>query len=316
MVPFQDLLGPLQVQVVLGAGVPGEVDDPVQVGADDAGLGGVGVHAGEAVELPLRFLAHHGGKVQGLKLSAELLHLLLPLLPVELPLDGLHLLPEEVLPLVAVNLLLDLLLDAPLGLNEGELRLQEHQNRPQALGHVRRLQDLLLVLEAEVHVEGDVVGELRGVLQVQDELGHLRGQVLPLLEEGLELVLDLPDQGLDQNGLPGLVGEDLAAGLEVVPQVQPLLHPDPGEGLHQDLDGAVRVLAHLQDVAGGAHLKEVRGPGGLHLLVLLAHDEKDPVAGQGLVNGPDGDGPPGVYGHHHGGVDDRAPHRADGHGFR
>ncbi len=165
-------------------------------------------------------------------------------------------------------------------------------------------------------MEGDVVGKLRGVLQVQDELGHLRGQVLPLLEEGLELVLDLPDQGLDQDGLPGLVGEDLAAGLEVVPQVQPLPHPDPGEGLHQDLDGAVRVLAHLQDVAGRAHLKEVRGPGGLHLLVPLAHDEEDPVAGQGLVNGPDGDGPPGVYGHHHGGVDDRAPHRADGHGFR
>jgi hypothetical protein len=53
-------------------------------------------------------------------------------------LDGLHLLAQEVLALVAVDLVLDLLLDALLHLDQLDLTVQQDQHLLQPLRHVGR----------------------------------------------------------------------------------------------------------------------------------------------------------------------------------
>ncbi len=50
MIAFQDARGVLHIQVVLGDVRPGQVEDPIQVGADDAHLGRHGRHLVQALE--------------------------------------------------------------------------------------------------------------------------------------------------------------------------------------------------------------------------------------------------------------------------
>ena len=229
----------------------------------------------------------------------------------ELALDSLHLFAEEVLPLVSVDLFLHLLLDAALGLDQLELGVEEGEDPFQPFGDGGKLEDPLLVLELKVHVEGDVVGELGRVLEVLDELGDVGGKVLALLKELGKALLDLPVEGLDLDGVSGLVPHRFDFGLQVALGFGEPAHPGPGEALDQHLHRAVRVFAHPQDVAEGAGGKEVVGPRFLGLLVALGNDQHHPVALERGVNGGDAQLPAGVDRHHHGGVDDRPPHRDD-----
>ena len=141
MVGVEDLAGLLEVEVVLGRLVPGDGEDPVEVGADDAVLRRGRGQLLEARQLPVRRLQRLLGQVGLVDLLAQLLELgLLGIAFAELVLDCLHLLAQEVLPLRLLHLRLDLRLDLRAELEDLQLPAEDRRRHAQALLHVHRLE--------------------------------------------------------------------------------------------------------------------------------------------------------------------------------
>ena len=140
----------LEVEVVLGRLVPGQRDDPLEVGADHAVLGRRGRQALEPRELAVGLLAHLLGKLGRVELLAQLVDLGLHLVGLaELLLDRLELLAQEVLALALVELGLDLRLDLRAERDHLELAGEDLREPAQALADVDLLEQLLLLLGLE-----------------------------------------------------------------------------------------------------------------------------------------------------------------------
>ena len=95
----------------------------------------------------------------------------------QLLLDRLHLLVEVVLALALLHLLLDAAADALFDLQHVHLAFDQREDVLQALAHVLDLQDLLLGVELQRHVRGDVVGEPARLLDAS-ERGQSSGGTL------------------------------------------------------------------------------------------------------------------------------------------
>ena len=116
----------LDVEVVVGGDVPGQADQPVDVGPDDADLGRGGRDPAHAVDFLERARLDLLGHARGLDLLAQLVDLgLLRVVLAELALDGLQLLAQDVLALGLVHLGLDLGLDLALELEDLDLAGEE-----------------------------------------------------------------------------------------------------------------------------------------------------------------------------------------------
>src|SRR5262249_13227614 len=163
---------------------PGQIDEPLQVGPDDAVLGGHRGQLLQTAELPLGGLLRLLGQPGLLDPLAQLvdLDLLLVALP-ELLLDRLQLLAPEVLalPLVALGLARGLDLRYPPYYLE--LAGEDLREAPQPLADVDLLQQLLLLLDRDPQRAGDQAGEGRGVLEVGHSELQLLGQVRDLLDD-------------------------------------------------------------------------------------------------------------------------------------
>ena len=125
----------LEVEVVVGVDAPRQRQDPLEVGADDAVLGGCRRQPLEAAELAVGGLAdvvrQRGQLGEPL---AQLLDLgLLRVVLAELLLDRLQLLAQEVLALALLHLRLDLRLDLRAELEHLELPAEDRRHLAQAL---------------------------------------------------------------------------------------------------------------------------------------------------------------------------------------
>ena len=159
-------LGVLDVEVVLGVLVPGQRDDPVDVVADDRGLGAHRRHHLELLELLESSLARLGGHRLGLDLVLELVELVLEFVAVaELLLNGLHLLIQVVLLLRLLHLLLDAGPDLLLHLEDLDLGLHQLVEALEALAGRRSLEELLLVLQLERDVRELMTKDLRQLVR-------------------------------------------------------------------------------------------------------------------------------------------------------
>ena len=106
--------------------VPRQIEDPVEVGADDRVLGRADLHVAQALELLLRDLLGLGRQVRLRDALLEAVEIaLIAVVLAELFLDGLELLAEDVLALVLAHLLLDLGVDALAHLEDLELAREE-----------------------------------------------------------------------------------------------------------------------------------------------------------------------------------------------
>ena len=201
VVLVEDLPRVGDVEVVLGLLRPGQVDQPLEVGADHAVLGGDRGQLLQAGELALGRLLRLLGQPGLLDPLAQLvdLRLLLVLLP-QLLLDRLQLLAQEVLALALVDLGLDLRLDLRAELDHLELAGEDLRETPQPLGHVDGLEQLLLLLGGDAQRAGDQVGERRGLVEVGDGELKLLGQVGDRLDDLAEGALDVAGQGLELGG--------------------------------------------------------------------------------------------------------------------
>ena len=119
-----------RVEPILGALVPRDLEQPVQVGPDHLVLGGRGRHPLEAIDLASGDGGDGLGQVRVGDALAQLLDLAVAL--AELGLDRLHLLAQHVLPLRVGHLLLGARLDLALQLEHVDLARQRRRRRRRA----------------------------------------------------------------------------------------------------------------------------------------------------------------------------------------
>ncbi len=259
MVLVEHRLAVEDVEVLLVHLAPGQVDEGVEVRADDGGLGRAARHLVQPVDLLEGPLLGVIGHVLGLDLAAEVVGLAF-LAGTELLLDGLHLLAQVVLTLVRVHLLLDAGADLLLRVEAFEVAREEAEDQLEALDRHGLLERRLLVGDlprGELrHDVGQRTGLLHGaeVLQVEGVEPH----VLVLLGVLTEGHFDLLDEALDRLVLA--VDAHLVHGAHPRAQgaaLYVLLDAGAVAALHQDLQGVVGQADDLLDHREGPDLVQV-----------------------------------------------------------
>ena len=153
------LLRRLDIQLILGELVPRQREDGVQiVAADHRLLAGIH-HLGELVDLVAQLLLGLLVRIHRPELFIILRNLLVGVVIVaQLGVDGLELLAQVVLLLVAVHLVLHPLGDGVLDLEHLRLAVQQGGEQLQTFAHVGFLQNLLLALQREAQILGQIFG--------------------------------------------------------------------------------------------------------------------------------------------------------------
>ena len=312
VVLLQDLRRPGDVYVVLGLPGPGQLDEPVEVGADDAHLGGGGGHLRQPPHLLLRLLLHLVGHLGGADLLLQLVDL--PgheVALAQLALDGPHLLPQVILPLALVHLILHLGVDLVLQLQQVQLLGQEDAQLLQPGRRVEGLQDLLALGYVQLHDGRDQVRQPARIVHVHGRhvgiLGQRGAQFHTLFEEGQ----GGPSQRLQCHGLFSHLEDGRHPGVEVGLRLRVFEDLDPPLALGQDAGGAIRHAQHSPDGHLGADGVEVVGGGVFDLHLLLGHDDESVVAGDGRLYCPHRTVPPHEEGSDHVRKEYRIPHREE-----
>ena len=300
------------IELIVRPHVPRQLGDGGQVGSDDRSLGGVGVHAAQAVQLAVDFLLDVTVQAQRLNLAAQLLGLvgLAVLAAVQLLLDDLHLLAQVVFALIAVDLFLDLGADLLLHIQHFSLAVEQGEHLADALGDLSQLQYGLLVFQPEVHVKRNKVGHLAHVFLALDGLHRLARQELAARNERLELLVQLTGQRCQLDGLARLTADQRNVGPQEL-GAGVIARLGAANGAHQHLHRAVGILADTQHIAQRTHVVQILALGIVHVLVTLRDDQYYFLFKHGRVDGRDAQGAAGVDVLHHGRVDHAAAHRAD-----
>ncbi len=182
-----------QVEVVLGPLVPRDLEDGVEPGAHPAVLGALLGHALQPVDLAADGVVDLLRQFGVGELRPVLAHHVVSALA-KLVADRLHLLAEEVLALALLDAPGGVLADLGAQLELGQRLVHPAEHLVESIGDIEGLQDLDLLLHAEVGGVGGEIGELAGVVDVQDALRH--GADAPELH-------DLADHGAELGGLSG-----------------------------------------------------------------------------------------------------------------
>ncbi len=278
-----------QLDVVLGRHAPRQLDQPLEVGPGHGVLGARRLHALEAVELLARDLLGLLGQLGLDDLLGELVEVAGAVVELtQLLLDGLELLAQHVLALVAAHLLLDLGVDALLDLEDLELARQELQHLAGPGLEVERLEHVLLLGHLELEVRRHEVGQVTGLGHAVDQGAGLLGQLGHELDHALGDVLEVHHQRVELDVGRGRVGHGLDLGRQ---ERLGALERGRLEARHALQDHREVVLGQLDDLedAGGAPDRvQVAGLWVLGAGVLLGQDADDrALLGDGVLDEPD-----------------------------
>ena len=306
VVLVQDPTGAIQVQVVLGGLVPGELHQPLQIGARHRILGGLGRDLPQPHELFVGHLLGLGGHFSLEDALLELARLVVLLTVPQLILDGPHALPQHGLPLVPAHLGPHMRVDVLPDLVRLQGAMEPEQHLPQALGHVHLVEDLHLLGQGGVDVGGRNVGERAGLPHLLQQRGRLVGDVGRDGDQLLAGVAHRQGQALGLHVLqPGLLDHLEGAPEDVIhlfERKQPQPAHSPGhEGRARGGD-----LHHLERFSLHSHGEHVGDFGVFHLGESL-RDKCQLVlfrVGDQLGHGQ-GFGSTHVDGHHHPREEDR-----------
>ena len=285
----EDLARLGQIQFVVGGGDPRDLDQPLEVGAQDARLGRVGVGLLEPAQLTIGLGARFGRHARGLDLAAQRLEIALAAGAAQLRLDLAQLLAQEVFALRLGHLLLGARLNRRLHLEDLDLFLQERADAAQALERIHLLEQRLANRDLHGHVRRDQVGEAPRILDAGDdhhELGRLQLAALRILGEVVA------HRAHERLGLGARRRRELLDALDRDRETGRLLH-EAGDArthqaLHQHLDAPVGELAHAHDHADGPEGVDGLGRRILLALIALRAEQHQPVLGrQRLVDGGD-----------------------------
>ena len=278
VVLVEDLLRPLDVEVLLAPFAPRQLGDRLEVGADDLRFHRLAAHARQPGEFAVDLLLHLRRQLEGVELAAQLLEVAALVALAQLLLDGLQLLAQVHLPLAVAQLLLNLRLDRRLGVEHADLTLDADQHPPQPLLDRERLEQPLPLGRRQLRVAGDQVGELSGVVDVVEHLlDHLFGQTgLPAQLRGpLSRFAVEPDERrivrVERLHLLGFAHDRLEIAVRLAD-----LHGDSAVLAADDELGTSQPSLDLDQPGDGADGVEHLGRGVLHVLP-LRHGEQQLV---------------------------------------
>ena len=314
VVLIEDLLGVGEVEVVLGGDVPGQVEQEVQIIGLHAVLGALGVHPLELAD----FLGKRFRDLLGpiLEFGAGFLarDVLLVGVGPEFLLDLLHLLVQEELALLLLDVGLDPALDVVLELEHLQFLAEEFHHLFDPFLEAFHLQEPLFLLLLRVHVGGDEVDEKTQGVDVLDGDGRLRGEVGAVLDHLHAHFLEALLKRLLLGVRPVFRG--VREGRDLGPQVGLLAYDlaHPATALALD-DHRVRSVGHPQHLDDAGHRADVVKVGGrriFHLSVLLGHDPDVVSSLIGLLEQLEALVPADVDGEHHTRKEDGVAQRQDG----
>ncbi len=192
MVFIEDARRAPDVVMVCGRALPREVQDPIDVCLRNRVLGRCWRHTSQTFELLDRGLAYLVGHRVRLDLGAQLFDLAAGLVDVaQLLANGLHLLAQIVLALLAVHFFADVALQLFTQLQNLHLMTQHLLQLLVALAHGKGFQEILFFRHAEVDVCSNEVRQRPGVLRVVDQRLELIGYVLGSIHQLRKRVADV-----------------------------------------------------------------------------------------------------------------------------
>jgi hypothetical protein len=187
------------------------------------------------------------------------------------------------------------------------------QHPAQARLEIEDLQHLLLLVDLDVQVRGDEVGQLAGLGHAVDQGAGLLGQLGHELDDPLGDVLQVHHQRVQLDGRSGGIGQRLHPGGHERLLPGDLQQADARDPLQDDREVVLGELDHLEDARGAAHGVEVGGAGILGLGVALGDDADDrPFLGDGFLDQLDRFLPAHVDGDDRPGEEHRVTQRQDG----
>src|ERR1039458_7465105 len=284
VVGVENFFGVVDGAGFLGALLPGNGEEPVNVIAADGGLGRHGRHGFKLLELLHALLEDVFRHAGGFDFLAQLVELAF-FAAAQFLLDGLDFFVEVILFLRALHLALDAGLDVAVEVELFDFNVEDIGDASQARRGVEDGEQLLLFLDADLEVGGDGVREL-------GRLVHAHAGNDGLVIEGLlELDVTLKETG---DALHELLGgrrhfEVALAGAYCGDKETVAVSHVDGFGaldaLDEDLDVAVGHFDALHDVADGADLVDVLGLGLVDGGVVLGGEEYLAVAAESLLEG-------------------------------
>ena len=183
MVLFQNFLGPFQIEGLVGALVPRQLGDGLEVGADDLCFHRLAAGALEPRELAIHFLARRLGEVERIEPRPQVVSVGGLFLLAQFFADRFHLLAQQHFALPLTQLLLHLRLDVFLSVEHRDLPLDVHQHAPQAIFDRQRLEQLLPFGRLDIEMAGDQIRERARIGHALQNLLHDVGRKARLLAE-------------------------------------------------------------------------------------------------------------------------------------
>ena len=311
MVLVQHLARGGEIEVVLGLDVPGEVREPLEVGAQQVAVRSVGGEGAQALQLAVRLLPGLGRKVRRLEALLELVDLAVGAVALaELGLDVVHAAAQDALALLGVDLLRGRGGEVLLGLGDGDLPLEVGDEAPEARHRVGLLEQGHPFVAGQADVGGDQIGE-------EARRRELLEALLPLVGDVLAQV----DHPLGELEHPGARALELGTGLARLREGLDAREEGPVPGLDGDQARAEqadddRLLAFApriddahdaRDAGDRVEIRETRLLGGR---ILLGGDHQE-AAGAGGVERGQGARPPDGEGNRHPRKHHRIPHGQD-----
>ncbi len=268
---------------------PGQLDQPVEVGADHAVFGaGVG-HALQASQLLARLGLHllgHGGLVDGGGQIGDLL--VGALVFAQLVLDRGQLLAQQHVALTLAQGGLGLGADVPRQLQHFQAVGQKLGDLVQPGDQVEGLQDVLLLLGRDVGICGGHVGQDAGGCDRLHRRPQFRRRLGQDVQDLQGLLAQVQEPRLDLGGDLGGLGQVQAAGDQIGPALQGLGDVEALHALADDVVLAVGGGDVAQDVGHHADVVEVGAAGLLHRRVALQDHHHLALLAHRLLGGGDG----------------------------
>ncbi len=274
-----------RIEPILGRLRPGDVEHPVEVGANHLVLGRRGRHPLEAIDFAKRSDRDRLRQLGVDDPPPDLRSFALAF--AELRLDGLELLAQHVFTLRVGHLLFGLRLNLPLQLEDLDLARERHRDRIELHREAVLFEELLLVLGPHVEEAGEDVDDSQRIVERRHQRLDFRREPGRQAERAIDELLQPPDVGFDLDGAFGGFRERLQQRGEDAAVVAQELRAGADHPLDQDAHASWR-LRHLPDDADGADPVQIVERWFLGF-VLLQQQQDEPVAGERAIDRLDGD---------------------------
>ena len=195
-----------------------------------------------------------------------------------------HLFAQEEIPLRFGNIRGDVVLDFGTQRQHFPLTTEQRQQLVQPFAHGNRLQQLLAFLQRQVQVRRDEIREMPRMIRVEGGRLDLLRKRAGQLDDFAKLLVRIPQQRLQFNGILRLIPQQLITRTQVRGGQEKVFRTDTPQPFHQHADGAVGKLYHLRQARHTAHGMQVIRVRLSHLGIDLQHGSQQAVAGHQIIH--------------------------------